>query len=162
MAKKRHKKKHVRRNYSRSKGIGALSNDITDIAAMLAGGMAAHLITNKLLTNVMTTMPLIKNAAPIAGGLALKQFSKDSMMKSFASGMIVVGGINTIRTTVPAIGEVLDSDISGIEEQITVGDITVGELSDGTDEVNGLDGLDGLDSDISDSLQEISGSEDLE
>lgn len=152
MAKRRKSKKSYRRSgRKRMSGIGALTSNLTEIGGMLVGGIAAQYVTGTLLKDFMTKTPLAKNVAPAVVGFALQSFVKQPMIKSVATGMIVVGGLNTVKTLVPAIGEITDADIRGIEEEITVGamdmieggeEITVGELTDTIQEINGSEELD--------------------
>jgi hypothetical protein len=150
MAKRRkHKKSYRRSGRSRMSGIGAISSNITEIGGMLVGAIAGNYVTNVLLKDQFKDQATLKNAIPLVAGFALQSFVKQPMIKNVATGMIVVGGLNTVRGVVPAIGELMDSDIRGIEEEITVGamdmieeDITVGELTDSISEITGSEELD--------------------
>lgn len=153
MRRKKHKKSYKIGRMKRRGGIGALTSGITEIGGLLVGGIAASYVTNVLLKDFMPNTPLAKNVAPAVVGFAMSSFLKQPMLKSVGTGMIVVGGVNTVRSVVPAIGEVVD-DIRGIEADINIGeDITIGELeSMGELEIG----------EMTDTLGEINGSEELD
>jgi hypothetical protein len=139
MARRKKSKKSYRSiGRMRRGGIGAVQTNITDILGLVVGGLGAQFLSKNLLKDFMKDTPIVKELAPAVVGLGLQQFVKQPMVKSVAQGMIVVSGVNAVRSFVPAIGEVIDADIKGIEEDITVGEmpmiegneLTIGEMTD--------------------------------
>lgn len=150
MARRKKSKKSYRRiGRMRRGGIGAIQTNVTDILGLIVGGLGAQFLSKNLLKDFMKDTPIVKELAPAVVGFGLQQFVKQPIVKSVASGMIVVSGVNAVRTFVPAIGEVIDADIKGIEEDITVGEmsmiegneLTIGEMTDTIAEINGSEEL---------------------
>lgn len=119
-----------RRRRRKISGIGAASPVITALMFRIGGGILANVVSNKLLGK-STMNDKIKAGIPLAAGIGLAMFMKNSPVGYIGEGMAVVGGANTLRSVVPSISAITDVDIAGIEEEITIeDDIINGEESE--------------------------------
>lgn len=98
-------KKKVRRSVSRArnflgKGSGAVVI-LKDAALAVGGGVAAGILANKL----PIQDPRLKAAAPIAAGVLLATTigKKNAMLKGFATGMVVLGGVSLLKQLAPQV-----------------------------------------------------------
>lgn len=138
MAKKaKSKKKHHRRKRGGVHGFNMKSggDSMMNIVATVAGAVGGSYINNHLLPSSLDDK--IKSVLVVAGGLIGVMVSKPGVMKSFATGVAVAGGLNLTRSLVPGIASITEADISGIEDEITIEDDLIQEdvhMISGSDE----------------------------
>lgn len=114
MAKRRKSKKT---SYRRKRKVGAIGgSNLTSIAGIVAGAVAARLVVNKVLPNLDTK---IKNAGVLAlGAFVMPRLLKGDLGKALGNGMVAVGGAGLLGELVPAIG-----NVDMIEFPVTVGEV---------------------------------------
>lgn len=114
MAKRRKAKKT---SYRRKRRVGAIGgSNLTSIAGIVAGAVAARMVVNKVLPNLDTK---IKNAGVLAlGAFVMPRLLKGDLGKALGNGMVAVGGAGLLGELVPAIG-----NVDMIEFPVTVGEV---------------------------------------
>ena len=128
------KKKHG--YHKRMSGFGGSS--IMNPAEMIIGALIGKVVVNKALASVNID-DKIKSGIPLVLGYGLKMMIKNPHVHNLSDGMIVIGGVNLLQSFVPGLQGITEADITGIEENIMVGeasieeDIMVGSYGDGMD-----------------------------
>ena len=57
-------------------------------------------------------------------------FVKNKHIQNVGTGMIVIGGVSLAQNFIPGIEGITEADINGIESDITVGEIEMGEANE--------------------------------
>lgn len=128
-------KKTARKTTRRRARVGAIGarggfDIVGAVLAPVAGGILAQIVSGNILKNAS---PTIRNAAPIAAGIALHMFGgKSAVMRGLGTGMIVVGGGRLASNLLPA-------SVAGM----LPGSDAVAGLLPGSDAVAGTGSLDG-------------------
>jgi hypothetical protein len=139
----RRKNKKVARRRTSRRSVGAVGADMAqEILAVTAGAV----IAGKVISLVGSKLDAkIAAVVPIAVGVFLPKFVKNSMVKGISNGMIAVGGQKLVSNFLPALGQTDDVVlVSGLDEIGALDQIGYGsEISEinGTDinEINGYD-----------------------
>jgi len=126
---KKGKKSHSRRSGIR--GFGSVTSTVTPLVAMIVGAVAGKFVTNKALPSTMN--PTLKSAIPLVAGVGLMMMDKkNGMLSDAGKGMAVIGGLSLAQAFVPGLEGITEADITGIEEDITVGEISeIGDITIG-------------------------------
>jgi len=105
MARRKHHAKKTTHRRRRRHGMGAISSHATNALAIIAGGVAARLVSNTVAgtmtasgTAVSQTTKYVAAAAPIALGMFMPRLIKSSFGAGLGSGMIAVGGLGLAQT----------------------------------------------------------------
>jgi hypothetical protein len=149
MARRRNKRaksmmpKRRRSNVRRSMG----SVNLQDVAATLAGAVASRFVVNqlvKVLPGVIKT-PTSKAIAQVALGALTKPIaglvgSKSTMVDAFGKGMMIGGGYELLKVSVPAaFGQTDDQDVI-VVNGMDISEINgMDEIGQDISEINGLD-----------------------
>ena len=121
-------------------------------AGLVGGGVAANVVSSKLLAKLTFIPDNFKPAVPIVLGLFLST-QKNKMLANVGCGMIAVGGAKLIGGFVPSINGITEADIAGMYDNIRISDEDItgaGDVLTGAGDVlNGpSDVLNGMDDDI--------------
>lgn len=126
---KKHHRKHHRRG-KRMSGVG--TGKMGDVLAMIAGAVAARVISNKLADKVN---PKILAGGEIVLGYFMPKLIKNKVAASVGTGMAVGGGVQLLSS----FGVI--SGISGIGESVDV-EYMSGDMDDMSDDsMSGTDNL---------------------
>ena len=135
--------KRRRSNVRRSMG----SVNLQDVAATLAGAVASRFVVNqlvKVLPGVIKT-PTSKAIAQVALGALTKPIaglvgSKSTMVDAFGKGMMIGGGYELLKVSVPAaFGQTDDQDVI-VVNGMDISEINgMDEIGQDISEINGLD-----------------------
>lgn len=159
MAKRKKSVKRVtrRRRYSGVSGIGTVR--VNEVLGTIGGVVLSRLIVNTL-SKKMTALqsPVTKAITQIGLGVVTKPvFSalkmKSPMLDSLASGMIIGGGVELVKTVAPASLGVADE---------TPGDVIVINGTPEISEINGMDEIGGMDDIGGMDISEINGMDEEE
>jgi len=149
MAKRRTKRaksmmpKRRRSNVRRSVG----SVDLQDVAATLFGAVASRFVVNQLVKVVpgVIKTPTSKAIAQVALGALTKPIaglvgSKSPMIDAFGKGMMIGGGYELLKVSVPAaFGQTDDQDVI-VVNGMDISEINgMDEIGQDISEINGLD-----------------------
>lgn len=94
MAKRKKKSFHRSRRRSRVAGIGKL--DITQMALVVGGAVAANVLANKLSTSTNSTLAKVAPFLGLGAGIALPMFIKSPSVASISLGLVAGGGISAL------------------------------------------------------------------
>ena len=143
MAKRKSKKHYRKHRRSGMSGLGGgVMGSVTPLIGMIVGAIAGKFVTNKALPSTMN--PTMKSAIPLVVGVGLTMFDKKhGMISNVGSGMAVIGGLSLAQSFVPGLEGITEADITGIEEDITVGELTeIGDITVGDAQLEGNYDLD--------------------
>lgn len=133
MAKK--KKAGTRR---RRRSIGATGNELTTIAAMAGGAIAARFLVSKVGSNVNPKIMAVAQIA--AGAYILPSVMKNATAKAVGAGMAVNGAVELVRSfgIISGIDETVNVDYVGEIQQTIAGPGVNAEIA-GPDDEDGDD-----------------------
>lgn len=136
----------TKRRRNMSKRMGSVS--LGDVAATIAGAVGSRFIVNsmgKILPQVVKT-PISKAIAQIALGFLTKPLaglvgSKSPMIDAFSKGMMIGGGYELLKVSVPAaFGQAEDDDVIVVSGMDDISEINgMDDIGQDISEINGMD-----------------------
>jgi tetrahydromethanopterin S-methyltransferase subunit A len=124
--------------------IKQITKQVTPIAGVIAGSLAADVVINKALADVIKDKN-IRTLIPVGLGIFLLTMKGD-FMKSLGSGMIANAGTQFAKSTIPGLSGITESDMDAVFEDISE-EIEINELDT-------LNEFDTLNEDISEDISE--------
>ena len=111
-------------------------------AGLIGGGVAANVVSSKLLSKLTFIPDNFKPAVPIVLGIILSS-NKNKMLANVGAGMVAVGGAKLIGGFVPSINGITESDIAGMYDNISISEDDIngaGDVLNGAGDVlNGME-----------------------
>jgi hypothetical protein len=123
--------------------IKQITKQVTPIAGVIAGSLAADVVINKALPSTMNKN--IRTLIPVGVGIFLLTMKGD-FMKSLGSGMIANAGTQFAKSAIPGLAGITESDMDAVFEDISE-EIEINELDT-------LNEFDTLNEDISEDISE--------
>ena len=121
--------------------IKQISKQVTPIAGVIAGSLAADVVINKALPSTLNKN--IRTLIPVGVGIFLLTMKGD-FMKSLGSGMIANAGTQFAKSAIPGLAGITESDMDAVFE----------DISEEINEVDTLNEFDTLNEDISEDISE--------
>jgi hypothetical protein len=97
MAKRKKARRTTTRRRRRVSGVGA--PDITGLALIVGGAVAANVLSKKLAASTNTTFSKLAPFAPVALGIVLPMLVKNQMLKTISVGLVAGGGVTALGPT---------------------------------------------------------------
>lgn len=121
--------------------IKQITKQVTPIAGVIAGSLAADVVINKALPSTINKN--IRTLIPVGVGIFLLTMKGD-FMKSLGSGMIANAGTQFAKSAIPGLAGITESDMDAVFE----------DISEEINEVDTLNEFDTLNEDISEDISE--------
>lgn len=93
---KRRKKTTTKRTYRRRRVSGIGSPDVTGMALIVGGALAANILTKKLAASTNQTFSKLAPFAPLALSIVLPMLVKNQMVKTLSVGLLAGGGVTAL------------------------------------------------------------------
>lgn len=93
---KKRKSTHRKHTTRRRRVSGIKDVDFTQIALVIAGGVGARILFNKLTASTNTTMSKLAPYSGVILGVVLPMFVKSPMVKAISLGLVAGGGVNML------------------------------------------------------------------
>lgn len=119
--------------------IKQITKQVTPIAGVIAGSLAADVVINKALPTTINKN--IRTLIPVGVGIFLLTMKGD-FMKSLGSGMIANAGTQFAKSAIPGLAGITESDMDAVFE----------DISEEINEVDTLNEFDTLNEDISEDI----------
>ena len=93
-----------------------IGKQVTPIAGVIAGSLAADVVINKALPDTLNKT--VRTLVPVGLGIFLLSM-KGQFMQSLGSGMIANAGTQLAKSTIPGLAGITESDMDAVFEDIS-------------------------------------------